>query len=94
MRQSALDVFLMVVFFALTAIGFGRASWMAALFVFALVSLWTGRKSWWIVSALFLVLVLTVPVVGERVVPGGSGGISEVTLATSNDRDARSSGES
>jgi O-antigen ligase len=80
LSQSAFDVFLMVVFFCLTAIGFGRASWMAALSILALVSLWTSRKSFWIVSSLFLVVVLTVPVVGERVVPGGSGGISNVTL--------------
>jgi O-antigen ligase len=80
-RQYPFDAFLMVMFFCLTAIGFGRATWIAALLVFALVSRWTGRKAFWIVSALLLVLVLTVPVVGERVLPGGSVSISDVTLA-------------
>ena len=42
---------------------------------------WTGRKSFWIVSSLFLVLVLTVPVVGEQVLPGGSADTREATLA-------------
>ena len=80
-RQYPFDAFLMVAFFCLTAIGFGRATWIAGLLVFALVSRWTGRKSFWIVSSLLLVLVLTVPVVGERVLPGGSASITDVTLA-------------
>ena len=81
-RQSAFDIPLMVMFFCLTAIGFGRATWVAALLIFALVSAWTGKKSFWVVSALVLVLVLTVPVVGERVLPGSSaGGVSGVTVA-------------
>ena len=80
-QQSAGDSLLMWGFLCLTAIGFGRAAWMAALLVFALVSIWTGRKSFWIVSSLFLVLVFTVPVVGERVLPGGSVDTSAATLA-------------
>ena len=80
-RRSAFDVPLMVVFCCLTAIGFVRAAWMAGLSVFALVSRWTGRKSFWIVSSLILVLVLTVPVVGERVLPGGAADIANVDLA-------------
>ena len=81
-RQYAFDIPLMVMFFCLTVIGFGRATWVAALSIFALVSAWTGKKSFWVVSALVLVLVLTVPVVGERVLPGSSaGGVSGVTVA-------------
>ena len=81
-QPSAGDSLLMWGFLCLTAIAFGRAAWMAALVVFALVSIWTGRKSFWIVSSLFLVLVLTVPVVGERVLPRGSAGIADVQLAS------------
>jgi len=81
-RQTALDAFLMLAFLFLTAISFGRATWMAGLSIFALVSMWTGRKSFWIVSSLVLVLVLTVPVVGERVLPGGSADVTNLeTLA-------------
>ncbi len=80
-RQSALDVPLTLAFLCLTAIGFGRATWIAALWVFALVSKWTGRKSFWIASSLFLVIVLTVPVVGERVLPGRTSGAGNETLA-------------
>lgn len=76
-RQSAFDAFLMLAFLCLTAIGFSRAAWMAGLSVFALVSKWTGRKSFWIVSSLLLVLALTVPVVGERIFPGGLADIAE-----------------
>ena len=81
LRQYAVDFCLVVVFFCLAAIGFGRTSWMAALLVFALVSRWTGKRSFWIVSSLIVVLVLTVPVVGERVLPGGSVDASPATLA-------------
>ena len=70
-----------MVFLLLIAIGFGRATWIAALLIFALVSSWTGRKSFWVVSSVVLILVLTVPVVGERVLPGGSVNTSEATLA-------------
>jgi hypothetical protein len=69
-RQSVLDVILILAFLCLTAIGFGRAAWLAGLWVFALVSVWTGRKLFWIVSSLFLVVILTVPLVGERILPG------------------------
>ncbi len=79
--EYGFDAPLMVVFLCLTAFGFGRAAWMAGLLVFALVSVWTGRKSFWVVSSLFLVLVLTVPVIGERVLPRGSASIRDVTLA-------------
>jgi hypothetical protein len=78
---SAVNSWLMVLFFLLSALGFGRAAWMAGLLIFALASMWTGRKSFWVVGSLFLVLVLTVPAVRERVVPGGSIDASDVTLA-------------
>ena len=71
-RKSALDQFLMWSFLSLTAIGLVRAAWMAGLLVFGLVAKWTGRKSFWIVSSLLLLLALTVPVIGEQVLPGGS----------------------
>ena len=80
-EPAALDVPLMVIFFCLTAIGFGRATWVAGLWVFALVAMWTGRKAFWIVAALVLALVFTAPVIGERVLPGSSGGLADVTLA-------------
>jgi O-antigen ligase len=76
-ERSLLDVFLMLTFLCLTAIGFSRAGWMAGLFVLALVSRWTSRKSFWVVSALLVILALTVPVVGERVLPGGVAGITQ-----------------
>jgi hypothetical protein len=75
--RSAFHLFLMVAFLCLAAVGFSRAAWMAALSIFAAVSRWTGRKSFWVVSSVFLVLVLTVPVVGERVIPGGSTDIAD-----------------
>jgi O-antigen ligase len=80
-RQYGLDSIFAVVFLLLTAIGFGRATWIAALLIFALVSSWTGRKWFWVVFSVVLILVLTVPLVGERVVPGGSVNTSEATLA-------------
>jgi hypothetical protein len=80
-RPSATDATLMVVFLALTAIGFGRAAWIAAVLIFALASAWTRRKAIWIVAPLLIVVVLTVPVVQERVVPGGVVDTSDVTLA-------------
>ena len=80
-QPSAGDSLLMWGFLCVTAIGFGRTAWIAALLVFALVSIWTGRKAFWIVSSLLLILVLTVPAVGERVVPGGPTRIADVELA-------------
>ena len=85
-QPSAGNSLLMWGFLCLTAIGWSRAAWMAALLVFALVSIWTGRKTFWIVSSLFLVLVLTVPVVGERVLPGGSFGYFRCDACSSDDR--------
>jgi O-antigen ligase len=79
---SLFDTSLMLVFLLLTAISFGRAAWMAALVVIALVSIWTRKKSFWVIGALFLVIALTVPVVGEQIVPGGSPDITATeTLA-------------
>ena len=75
--RVAIDAVLTLVFLCLTGIGFARTAWLACLLIFALVSRWTGRKSFWLITATFLVLVLTVPVVGERVVPGGVTGIAE-----------------
>jgi O-antigen ligase len=80
-RRSALDVFLMIVFLVLTLIGFSRAAWMAGLLVFALVSLWTGRKSFWVVLSLCVMLALTVPVIGARILPSGSVSTDPDTLA-------------
>jgi hypothetical protein len=71
-RQSVLDVVLVLAFFGLTAFSYIRAVWMAGLLVIALVSRWTGRKLIWIVGSLFLVIALTVPVIGERILPGGT----------------------
>ena len=79
--RSALDVFLMIVFLVLTLIGFSRAAWMAGLLVFALVSLWTGRKSFWVVLSLCVMLALTVPVIGARILPSGSVSTDPDTLA-------------
>jgi O-antigen ligase len=71
-RQSSVDACLAIVFLFLTAISYSRAVWMAGLLIIAMVSAWTGRKLIWIAMSLMLVLILVVPVVGERVVPGGS----------------------
>jgi len=79
--RSALDVFLMIVFLVLTLIGFSRAAWMAGLLVFALVSLWTGKKSFWVVLSLCVMLALTVPVIGARILPSGSVSTDPDTLA-------------
>jgi O-antigen ligase len=75
--RSLLDAFLMLAFLFFTAISYNRTAWIAALSIFVLVSIWTAKKSFWIVSSLLLVLALTVPVVGERILPQGSAGISE-----------------
>jgi O-antigen ligase len=74
-RRSRLDAFLALAFFCLTSIGFGRAAWIATLWVFALVSRWTRRKTFWLVASLFLVVVFTVPLVAERIVSGSEGDI-------------------
>jgi O-Antigen ligase len=79
--RSPLDVFLMIVFLVLTLVGFGRAAWMAGLLVVALVSVWTGRKSFWVVLSLCVMLALTVPVIGERILPSGSVSTDPGTLA-------------
>lgn len=71
-RLSLLDVVLVLAFLFLTAISYSRAVWMAGLLVVALVCKWTGRKSIWIVGSLFLILALMVPVIGERIFPGGT----------------------
>jgi O-antigen ligase len=68
---------LMVMFLGLTAIGFSRAAWMVALWVFALGSIWMGRKTFWVAGSLVALLMLTVPVVGERVVPGGTENLTD-----------------
>jgi O-antigen ligase len=70
-RWARVDATLVPCFLALAAIGFGRAAWIAALWIFALASIWTGKKAFWIVASIALVLVLSVPVVSERVLPGG-----------------------
>ena len=76
-RQSLLDAFLMFAFLFFTVISYNRTAWIAGLSIFVLVSMWTSKKSFWIVSSLLLVLALMVPVVGERILPGGLAGISE-----------------
>ena len=57
-----------MVFSVLASIGFGRAAWIAGLLVFALVSM-DGQEGLLGRLLLLLVLVLTVPIVGERVLP-------------------------
>jgi O-antigen ligase len=71
-RVNAFDAFLVLAFLALAVVGFGRAEWISGLLVVGLVSRWTGRKTIWIVVALVAVVALMVPVVGERVLPGGT----------------------
>jgi O-antigen ligase len=88
-RRSRLDAFLALVFLCLTFIGFGRAAWIATLWVFALVSRWTRRKTFWLVASLFLVLVFTVPLVAERIVP-----VSETDIGTQATLDEVTSGRS
>jgi O-antigen ligase len=78
--RSGLDSSLMLAFLVLTAMGYSRAAWMAALSIFALVSRWTGRKTFWIVLSLFVVLALTIPLVGERVLPAGTSEANTDTL--------------
>jgi O-antigen ligase len=68
-RPSRLDAFLALAFLCLTFIGFSRAAWIATLWIFALVSRWTRRKTFWLVGSLSLVIVFTVPIVAERIVP-------------------------
>jgi O-antigen ligase len=81
-RQYGLDPVLALAFLGLTAIGFGRAAWIATLWVFALVSKWIGSKSFWIASAVLLVIALTVPVASERIVSETPGDVSNsVTLS-------------
>lgn len=75
--KSRVDMALMVMFLALTAIGFGRAAWITALWIFALGSIWIGRKALWVVGSLVVLLTLTVPIVGERIVPGGTENLTD-----------------
>lgn len=70
-RWARMDAILATCFLGLAAIGFGRAAWIAALWIFALASIWTGKKAFWVVASIALVVVLSVPVVSERVLPGG-----------------------
>ena len=82
-RPSRLDAVLAFAFLCLTAIAFGRAAWLAALWVFVLVSVWTRRKSIWIVSSLVLLIILAIPVVREWILPGGT---ADVTSQAQLDR--------
>ena len=70
--RRRLDGLLSLLFLSATVLGWARIMWVAALFIFALVSRWTGKKSFWIASSLILVLALAVPLVGERILPGGT----------------------
>lgn len=70
-RWARLDTTLVVCFLGLVAIGFSRAAWIAALWIFALASIWTGKKAFWIVASIVVVVIVSVPVVSERVLPGG-----------------------
>jgi O-antigen ligase len=80
-RSSPVDALLMVAFLALTVMSYSRATWMAGLLMFALVAVWTGRKAFWVVLAISALLALTVPVVGERILPSGSISTNPDTLA-------------
>jgi O-antigen ligase len=71
-RESGLDLVLMLLFFGLTAISYSRSVWMSGLLIIAFVSKWTGRKLIWVVGALSLVVALSVPVIGQRILPGGT----------------------
>jgi O-antigen ligase len=75
--RRGLDRLLSVVFLGATVLGWARTMWVAALFIFALVSRWTGKKSFWIASSLVLVLAMTVPLVGERILPIGTADITD-----------------
>jgi O-antigen ligase len=75
--RRRLDGLLSIGFLSLTILGWARIMWIAALFIFALVSRWTGKKSFWMASSLILVLALTVPLVGERILPGGTVDITD-----------------
>jgi O-antigen ligase len=75
--RRRLDGLLSIGFLSLTVLGWARIMWVAALFIFALVSIWTGKRSFWIASSLILVLALTVPLVGERILPGGPADITD-----------------
>jgi O-antigen ligase len=80
-RPSRLDAFLALAFLCLTFIGFSRAAWIATLWTFALVSRWTRRKTFWLVASMSLVIVFTVPIVAERIVPVSGADIgTEATL--------------
>jgi O-antigen ligase len=88
-RRSRLDAFLALAFLCLTSIGFGRAAWIATLWVFALVSKWTRRKTFWLVAPFVLVIVFTVPLVAERIVS-----VSETDIGTPTTLDQVTSGRS
>jgi O-antigen ligase len=83
-RWARIDAILVVCFLGLVAIGFGRAAWIAALWIFALASIWTGKKAFWFVGSIVIVIILSVPVVNERVLPGG-----DVTAVTDPETLAR-----
>ena len=80
-RISLVDALLVILFLVLTVLSYSRATWMAGLMMFAFVALWTGRRTFWVVLAISVLLALTVPVVGERILPTGSVGTSPDSLA-------------
>jgi O-antigen ligase len=88
-RRSRLDAFLALAFLCLTSIGFGRAAWIATLWIFALVSRWTRRKTFWLVASLSLLIVFTVPIVAERINP-----VSDADVGTEATLDQVTSGRS
>jgi len=75
-ERRGIDAFAMLVLFVAIVLGWTRIMWVAALAVFALVSRWTHRKAFWIALAVVLLIALTLPLVGERILPGGSANIA------------------
>ena len=70
-------------FYGLLAAGFAvvvaqefvRAAWLSALIVLLLVSLWSHKRRYLVILAFAGVMVVTIPVVKERVLPGYGSGI-------------------
>jgi hypothetical protein len=70
-------------FAPLILIGYGRAGWAAAFIIVALVSRWLHWKRVWIGAAIVVGLLLTVPVLRERVLPTEGTGLSGTAAITS-----------
>ena len=74
-RHRAFYGLLAAGFALVVMLAFVRAAWLSGLIVVFLVAMWSGKRRYWMILAVAAVIVTTIPVVTERVLPGYEFGI-------------------